>query len=237
MACEENEEELIRLAAGNAEPGGVLRAHLERCASCSEVWERERSLFSLTDDGLRGMANAEVPASLLPGLRGRLDQEAAPRTTLFPTWALATAVAFMVLAASWVWRTQWSGVPRLPDGNPQIAVTGHLDEESLAATVAADPAGGARARPQRTKQERKASDAVATGAMLEPEILVPPDEREALAKFLTGLPQRQEAAQVLIRPAEVSPDTPIEPLQIAGLNIEPLEGAEGRQEQDGESER
>jgi hypothetical protein len=58
-----------------------------------------------------------------------------------------------------------------------------------------------------------------------PEILVPSEERVALAQFVTGLSRRREVALALARPTpfEPQPETPLGgPLEIAKLEVPPL---------------
>jgi hypothetical protein len=58
-----------------------------------------------------------------------------------------------------------------------------------------------------------------------PEILVPPEERVALAQFVAGLSKRREVALALARPTpfEPQPETPPGgPLEIAKLEVPPL---------------
>jgi hypothetical protein len=59
----------------------------------------------------------------------------------------------------------------------------------------------------------------------EPEILVPPEERVALAQFVAGLARRREVALALARPTpfEPRPETsPGRPLEIPKLEVPPL---------------
>ncbi len=62
-------------------------------------------------------------------------------------------------------------------------------------------------------------------ASSQPEVLVPPDEREAFARFVAVLRERREVAVALATPAPQSKDEPasLEPLQIKGLEIKTLE--------------
>jgi len=62
-------------------------------------------------------------------------------------------------------------------------------------------------------------------ASSQPEVLVPPDEREAFARFVAVLGERREVAVALVTPAPQTKNEPtsLEPLQINGLEIKPLE--------------
>jgi hypothetical protein len=63
------------------------------------------------------------------------------------------------------------------------------------------------------------------------EVLVPPDEREAFARFVAVLGERREVALALAKPAPQTKDEPagLEPLQINGLEIKLLAGTESEQ--------
>ena len=64
MSCEKYQDALIDLVASGAEPVGVVRSHLEECASCRSYLEREHVLFATIECGVRQTTNAPLPASL-----------------------------------------------------------------------------------------------------------------------------------------------------------------------------
>jgi len=117
MPCEHYQDAIIEAAASCTGPEGELRAHLAACASCRTVFAQEQSLFSSMDDGLRSVANPEVPTSLLPRVRALLADEPAPiRSWRFPSFVLAGAAVIVVilLVARTVWhRTPCRTQPRL----------------------------------------------------------------------------------------------------------------------------
>jgi hypothetical protein len=65
-------------------------------------------------------------------------------------------------------------------------------------------------------------------ASSEPEVLVPPDEREAFSRFVSAVQQRRDVATALLAPSPKKQDAlvTVEPLQIADLEVKPLEGRE-----------
>jgi hypothetical protein len=71
-------------------------------------------------------------------------------------------------------------------------------------------------------------------ASSQPEVLVPPDEREAFSSFVAVLGERRELALALVTPAPQTKDesASLEPLQINGLEIKPL-AATGSEQSDG----
>lgn len=102
MPCEHHKNALIDAAAAGVAAAEAqssdaqmldLRAHLESCASCREALAEEQSLFAAIDSGLYSAANAEVPTSLIPGVRARLEESAIAHPRWSPSWfALAGAV-------------------------------------------------------------------------------------------------------------------------------------------------
>jgi hypothetical protein len=65
-------------------------------------------------------------------------------------------------------------------------------------------------------------------ASSQPEVLVPPDEREAFTRFVAVLQERSEVAVALATPSKDEKDGPssLKPLQIDRLEVKPLEGTE-----------
>src|SRR5260370_30929624 len=59
---------------------GDRRGNIAACADCRAKFEQEQSLFASIDAGLYITANAEVPPSLLPRVRARLDEAAEPQS-------------------------------------------------------------------------------------------------------------------------------------------------------------
>jgi hypothetical protein len=96
MPCEHDKGALIEAASG-VEPQGELRAHLESCDSCRAAFAEEQALFASIDAGLHAKANAEVPVSLLPRVRARLDETGAPiNSWITNRFVLATAAVVVV---------------------------------------------------------------------------------------------------------------------------------------------
>ncbi len=223
MLCKHYKVALIEAAASSAQPQGDLRAHLEACASCRAAFEQEQSLFASIDAGLHVAANAEVPASLLPRVRARLDDvEAQQRCWMSPLiFAAATvALAFAIFLAA---RPRYPRPDIQAKQTPQIPVNGTpatstRHQNSVQGTqIVSSNVNNSQARGHSTLLRPVASS--------QPEVLVPPDEREAFARFVAVLRERREVAVALATPAPQSKDEPasLEPLQIKGLEIKTLE--------------
>jgi hypothetical protein len=65
-----------------------------------------------------------------------------------------------------------------------------------------------------------------SAASSNPEVLVPPDEREAFARFVAVLNEHSDAAAALVAKAQKDVLVTADPLQIPDIEIKPLEGAE-----------
>jgi hypothetical protein len=232
MPCEKYKSALVDLAISGAEPDSDLRAHLDGCNFCRAALRRERVLFSSIDAAVQRRTNTEVPGSLLPGLRERLAQESVHKPVLIPAWILVTASALIVVAASWIFGTPWprGSLPRVTE----VETAGNQPRESLAGYAATFPIA---APASQAHAKRHAVNARTTPQLVarEPEVLVPPDEREAFASFLAGLQQRKEVAQALLNPVPEPKDAsfPLDLIQIARLEIKALEGQDERPEQFG----
>jgi hypothetical protein len=222
MPCEHYKNALIEAAANGAEPQGELRAHLNVCLDCRAAFEQEQSLFASIDTGLHVTANPEVPPSLLPRVRARLDEDVAtPRRWLQPLmFAIASAAlafALFLLARPHVASPngQARQTPQIPVSEPPT--TNARNRNSDPATQIGSSNAKSQARVHLTLLRPAASG--------QPEVLVPPDEREALARFIVVLQERREVALALVTLAPQTKDEPasLEPLQIKGLEIKTLE--------------
>jgi hypothetical protein len=223
MPYKHYEDALIEAAATGAEPQGDLRAHLAGCADCRAAFEQERALFASIDAGLHVTANAEMPASLLPRVRASLDEAAAPQRRWFQTWIFAAASVVLALAIFQFARPHHSGRDNQAKQTPQIPAS-----ETPATNASHQNSGPATqivSSNVNNTQTRVHSTFLRQVASSQPEVLVPPDEREAFARFVAVLGERREVARALVTPAPQTKDESagLEPLQIKELEIKMLE--------------
>lgn len=223
MPCKHYKDALNVAAASGAEPQDELRAHLAGCADCRAAFERERSLFASIDAGLHVAANAEVPTSLLPRVHARLDIEAAPQRRWLQPLVFAVASVAFAFAIFLFARPHRSEPDNQAKQTPQIPVnelptTNAHDQNSVPGTQIVSSNAN-------HPQPRGHSTLLPPAASSQPEVLVPPDEREALARFVVVLQERREVAVALAAPATPAKaeSASVEPLQIDGLEIKPLE--------------
>jgi hypothetical protein len=226
MPCEHYQNALIEAAASSTAPQGELRAHLAACAACRTGFVQEQSLFSSIDTGIRATANAEAPASLLPRVRARLADETAPSRTWNQPMIFAAASVALAFAIFLFVRPYHSRPDNQAKRTPQIPVS-----ETPATNARGQNSGPATqvvSSNVNNSQLPGHSTLLRPVASSQPEVLVPPDEREAFSRFVFTVQQRRDVAAALLAPSPRKEDAlvTVEPLQIADLEVKPLEGRE-----------
>jgi hypothetical protein len=236
MSCKHFKDALIEAAAGSAEPQGDLRAHLDACADCCAAFEQEQSLFASIDASLHVTASAQVPTSLLPRVRARLNLEATPQRSWFQPLVFAVASVALVFAVFLFARSHHSDPDNQTKQTPQVpvnklpAINGQ-DQHSVPGTQIVSSNGN-------HPQPRGHSTLLHPVTSSQPEVLVPPDEREALARLVVAMRGRREMALALLTPATQTKTDPagFEPLQINRLEVKPLAASESGQSDGAEQE-
>lgn len=226
MSCKHNKDALIEAAASGTEPQGDLRAHLAACADCHAEFEQERSLFASIDAGLQIAANAEVPPSLLPRVRARLDEESAPRRIWATNWLVLASAAVIVvgfLTARAIWRPSAARQP------VEIAV------KPAAPPLVAAPAQGHNAvveppveKPEVTTHQvltaksHPAPKSLGKGNT-SPEVLVPQDQELLLTEYAEQWSLRKHPL-LLVQQFDATVLSPlqVEPIQIDELGVKLL---------------
>lgn len=227
MPCEHYKDALIEVAASGAPPQGELRAHLAACSSCREAFAQEQSLFAAIDSGLHATANAEVPPSLLPRVRAMLDEAAAPRFRWMPSAIFASACAVLVLLLFLVARPAHRAPENIAKQRP-VAAPG-----PVGSAINVNPEGPSNDIPSvfaanRHSQAARNSTDLHAAASSSPEVLVPPNERDAFAQLIAALNERNSVAAALLAhpPEKEGALVSADPLQIPDIEIKPLEGTE-----------
>ena len=226
MPCEPYQNALIEAAASGAVPQGELRAHLAACAACRTAFAQEQSLFSSMDEGLRAAADAEIPASLLPRVRARLADEAAPRRSWTQPVIFAAASAALVFAIFLFVRPHHTRPANQAKQTPQIPVS--ETPVTNARGQNSGPAPLVISSNVNNSQTPGRSTLLRPVASSQPEVLVPPDEREAFFSFVFTVQKRRDVAAALLAASPQKQDVlvTVEPLQIADLEVKPLERRE-----------
>jgi hypothetical protein len=217
MPCQHDKDALIEAASSGAGPQGDLRLHLTNCASCRATFEQEQSFFASIDAGLRITANPDVPASLLPRVRARLEEESARHCVWGANWlVLASASAMIVVfsAALSVWRTnvthnlvETAAKPNVSLPQKHDASTAPFVEKDSASQrqVASFSNPSGHKTPSRTKSD--------------PEVLVPRDQEILLAEYAEHWSLHKRAPLV----AGDSDAMVLAPLQVAQIQIAELD--------------
>lgn len=222
MPCEHHKDALIEAAAGGAALQDDLRVHLDSCLDCRAAFEQEQALFASIDVGLRVTANDEMPASLLPRVRARLDDESAPRRVWGTNWlALASAAVMVVafLAARVVWRTN--------DMQKPVELAGKTSAPPQVTPSPRDQAPVAAPRMEKNSSRQRLLAIAKTppvhqtlvSAKAIPEVLVPLGQEVLLAEYAEQWRFHKHAPLV----AQSFDATVLAPLQVAQIQIDELD--------------
>ena len=220
MPCKHYKDALIDAAASGATPQGELRAHLAECASSRAAFAEEQSLFATIDSSLHAAANTEVPPSLLPRVRARLEESAVPRfrwlqPLVFVSASAALAVAvFLLVRPHRVLPEDVAKQSAVAVPAPTVPSTETNPEKISSKDTQVPAVHVTHFRAARNSTNR------GSAASSNPEVLVPPDEREGLSQFVDGLRQ----GRVLVADAKLQPeDLTIAPSEIAPIEVKALE--------------
>lgn len=221
MTCLKHRQALIELAASSGEPVAAVLAHLRECPSCRATLEREQDLFASIDSHVRASADVEVPASLLPRVRARLDAE--PRRILVPvrlrTISVAVAAAAVVLLS-----VNYLKLKRTAE--PVSAISRHASS-SAPVTVSIGPP----AAPRFTSSVQELSQTSSSLrrqpfrlAQRYPKIIVSPEQEALLYEYATQLDQPRSGRHVVeVQSIDAEPQSlKVDLIQIAQLDVKPL---------------
>jgi len=218
MLCEHYKEALIEAAASDAPLPGDLRAHLGDCGACRAAFEEEQALFASIDGGLRVTANAEVPASLLPRVRARLDEtEAGPNRPWVTNWLVLASAAVLVgafFSARAVWRTNVARNPVVTAVKPNV-----ISPEKHEPTVAPPVEQNFGSQRQVAVVSRPSVYKTAIRTESKPEVLVPKDQEVLLMEYA----EQWRAHKHPLLLAQGLDATILTPLQVAPIQIAELD--------------
>jgi hypothetical protein len=216
MSCENYREALIESAASGAAPPRELRLHLDACTSCRATFTEELQLFVAIDAGVRTTANAEVPASLLPRVRAKLNELSVPRRSWIPTYVAVAAAVALVIAIVFV---RGAGRDKVEHNLQMGATAGNVVSPETKTFPAAAPIVETSAPPTKGKLRRPLR--IPPVAPVEQvAVLIPAGQKQAIDAFLASVQQGKVEANVLL--AE-KPKGTLEELQVSPLDISPIE--------------
>jgi hypothetical protein len=221
MNCQKSQKGILdALAEGEAKLPGALAAHQQDCAACQAYYESQVRLFRQLEEGLTAMANEEVPASLMPRVRVRLDEEPPRRYSWMPAWGMA-AIAAVILGVSLGFVLHQPKPRAVLSENVPVATRG---VENPVPGVQS-PTKVVTPSLNQGHEHGRPSVAVAKSSEAVPEVIVLPEERAAFAKFVGQLQEQQEVALALAHAAPANDNLPAEiaSLEIEGLEMKPLD--------------
>ncbi|MCL6638480.1 MAG: hypothetical protein K6T80_02200, partial [Firmicutes bacterium] len=203
MSCKAYLERLSEaLLHGDAGLGEALAAHVRTCAKCAEFYEAQKRLLGAMDLGVRAMVNEEMPVSLLPGVRARMETVQIMRQRPRFSWAAGLAVVCVVLFAGGTlqnkhWRSADSAGPL------NVASAGKNVPAPTIPTAKAEPSRGGKRWEAAIKKPKPPSESL-------PEVIVLPEEREAFARFIAEAPLDRENAADLAHTAHPGDELPMD---------------------------
>lgn len=220
MPCEEYREALSEAAAAGS--GQImprdLRVHLDVCSGCNAEFRAEQELFAAINSGVQKIASAEVPPSLLPRVRERMEREGSSRRGFLPylVFAAAAAFALVVVLGMREWRRN----------EVALQLTSVTDRPTASkapwgAVAVSRPA--TNSEPVR-KHTTRDSAATKDGKRAEFAVLVPAGQKEAVDKLLSALQSGAvKPGELVVEKAGVSsPNLEVSPLAIPPIEVKPL---------------
>jgi hypothetical protein len=231
MFCESYRQPLSEAACFGEELPRELAAHLVACNECASAFAAEQALFSSVDRSLHAAANADVPASVVSGVREALSQKETP-VWHFQWRAILAFGSACLIAATLSYRHSRSASQeeKTPAVASAVASTESQQVKTeLLAGVTPTTVRTSRRRSQRNLRPRE------TATRIGPEVIVAPEEQAALKKYAVIVNARtRKNSDGHATTLEVRAD--IKPLEIAEINlhqlaIQPLEGVEDVEEE------
>lgn len=232
MFCEAYNQSLRDAATSGEVLAPAQQQHLASCESCRVTFAEEQSLFAAIDSGLRAVSNSEVPATLIPRVHVALNNEPAPKRRGFalPMWGFAGAAATAAVIFA---------LFHLPYRHPSSPIeSARVSPPSIAASASPPPPSGVNSSSHggvsQLQHERPIVVVASRGPKPKsPEVLVPDEERVAFAQFMAHAspsPTNISARATLVprAPQEI---VEISRVEIASLEVRPLDPKEGRQGQ------
>ena len=226
MFCKAYERKLKDAAAGGEELSGESLQHVSECDECSAEWNQEQALFAAIDFSLQEAVNAEVPASLVAGVRQRVAA-AEPKANW---WKPVLAFAAMAVVVGGVAVRIALHKPNANGSRNEVAeMTPPTPASEETSTAASDSA--TETVPQHlVRQVRRERNEAAENR--EPEatrILISPVEAAGLDYYVKRL--RSVSAEVVAKEV-VNDDGPIgfQTMELAEIDLgvmtnNPLDGA------------
>jgi len=217
------------MAAGMPAPAG-LESHLASCPDCREELAGLRRALALADAEMAVLLSAEPSPGLAARIRRSLaESEHATEWRFGWLWPATAAAAVMLVAlAVWLGRSPSPAPVTRATTDPLVIPRDSPSPGPEGSTrfAGSSSPGTSRATGDDRAVARRRPPALTRAIAGEPEVLVPPGEAEALLRFASLVNRRAVAPDSLLV-ADLSAPLP-EPnaIEIAPLEIVPLDPAE-----------
>jgi hypothetical protein len=222
MNCGTAQEKITdSFAASSVLPREVV-VHRDSCAKCRAFYGAERALFESLNDGLRTLVNQQVPPSLLPQVRARLD--GTPVVPLLGTLQQRLVAIAAVLILS-LYVGYLNHRPQIPPHaqDDRAPVSSGLSGPTPAAAGSVEPATPVAELARKHVSSPHASQPAA-------EVMVSSEERTALVRFVAKVPEQNGDVVPLTHsdPLNEEPPPELALVELGKVEIQPLE-AEARE--------
>jgi hypothetical protein len=227
MPCKHYQTALTEAAATGVLPPEV-RGHLANCADCHAAFTAEQNLFASIDMGIHAAANAELPPAFLSRVQARIKEEKQPhgKYSWIPTWAFAAVSAAVLLAFVF---PLLKSKPRRPAPTPAIVVQKTLTSPAAQQTIqnSIPEVATRHAAPSRSAltvtKHAIAPQENSRRFTAELEVLVPPDEQLAFARFVAMIERNKGLDAAAFPKAQNEDHIQVSEIEIAAVHVEPLD--------------
>jgi hypothetical protein len=226
MSCERFSEAITDHACG-ASLGGQAAAHLAACEACRRAVAEQRQLLADADAALRDAlalpASPDFAMRVMTRLRQR--EPAVSRSLVAARWWVGLAAAASLGVAVYLGIARPFG----PDTRPTPAAAARVPQTQAPPIVERSepaPALSKEAVSRTTRRPDLPDRATVSRRRAEPEVIVPPNQMQAIARLRELIRAGRLDDVVLPQPA-ASGDVFIEPLTIPVLSIPEIAGENG----------
>lgn len=224
MNCQSVREQIAEtLAASREELTGEVTDHVQSCAGCRAFYAQQTELFRALESGVSAMANEPVPASLLPRVRARME---GTRTASLWIYRLLPVAGILVVACLIAFplarrsvRTGGARMAVVPqrsgkDNEPRQPIANHSEQLKVPHAQ----------QEQIARHTSRSSVARRPIRPTEVAVIVDPAESKGLFELAAAVGRRPQWVQAMLHPVELPPIQiePIEPIEIADLEVKPL---------------
>jgi len=214
MFCESYRQPLIDAAASGGALPREVAAHLAGCDACSSGFAAEQALFSSIDCSLHAASNAEIPASLIPGVREALARNAFPFGGFQWRTVLVFGSTVLIVGMLALWHTRAvSRNEKIPAAVESLRTSVTGPEKQIEFPTKISP--GAVRRVSRRPQVRP----VAMRSNLE--VIISPEEEVALGKYV-AMVNTKNANGLASNTAKWDLRASFEPLEISAIDLREL---------------